>query len=377
MPIDYAQNEAMATIEEQIKEIQDEIDKTQKNKATQHHLGKLKAKISRLRDEAEKRRSSGGATGKSYAVKKSGNATVGFVGFPSVGKSTLLTKITEAKSEIGAYEFTTLDVIPGVMAYRGARIQVLDMPGMVKGAATGRGRGREILSVIRSLDLILLFLDVYNIHWEVLEKELYSSGVRLNGKPPDINLSKKDRGGIEIHPTLELTHMDEEMATDIVREYGYINADVVIRENVTEDRLIDFLSGNRVYIPALLVLNKIDMVDKSQVVKIKKKLRGWKVVPISADKEIGIDELKEEIYSALDFISVYMKPQGKPADMNEPMVVKSGSTVGMICEIIHRDFRRKFRYATVWGKSAKFPGQMVGLEHQLEDHDILTIVVKR
>ncbi len=367
----------MATIEEQIKEIQDEMDKTQKNKATQHHLGKLKAKISRLRDEAEKRRSSGGATGTSYAVKKSGNATVGFVGFPSVGKSTLLTKITEAKSEIAAYEFTTLDVIPGVMAYRGARIQVLDMPGMVKGAATGRGRGREILSVIRSLDLVLLFLDVHNIHWEVLEKELYASGVRLNGRPPDINLSKKDRGGIEIHHTLELTHMDEEMAVDIVREYGFINADVVIREDVTEDRLIDFLSGNRVYIPAILVLNKIDMIDKSQVVKIRKKLKSWKVIPISADKEIGIAELKEEIYNALDFISVYMKPQGKPADMKEPMVVKSGSTVGMICEIIHRDFRRKFRYATVWGDSAKFPGQMVGLEHVLSDGDILTIVVKR
>ena len=367
----------MPTIEEQIKEIQDEIDKTQKNKATEHHIGKLKAKISRLRDEAEKRRSSGGATGKSYAVKKSGNATIGFVGFPSVGKSTLLTKITEAKSEIAAYEFTTLDVIPGLMSYRGAKIQVLDMPGMVKGASTGRGRGREILSVIRSLDLIMLFLDVHNIHWEVLEKELYASGVRLNGRPPDINLSKKDRGGIEIHPTLELTHLDLELAVDIVREYGYINADVVIREDVTEDQLIDFLSENRVYIPALLVLNKIDMVEKSQVVKIRKKLRGWKVIPISADKEIGIEDLKEEIYNTLEFISVFMKPQGKPADMKDPMVVKAGSTVGMICEIIHRDFRRKFRYATVWGKSAKFPGQMVGLEHELADGDVLTIVVKR
>lgn len=367
----------MPTIEEQIKEIQDEIDKTQKNKATEHHIGKLKAKISRLRDEAEKRRSSGGATGKAYAVKKSGNATIGFVGFPSVGKSTLLTKITEAKSEIAAYEFTTLDVIPGVMKYRGARIQVLDMPGMVKGAATGKGRGREILSVIRSLDLIILFLDVFNPNWEGLEKELYAAGVRMNGRPPDINLSKKDRGGIEIHPTLELTKLDIELASDIVREYGYINADVVIREDVSEDQLIDFLSGNRVYIPALMVLNKIDMVERAQLARLRKKLKGWKVVPISADKEVGLDELKEEIYGALKFISVFMKPQGKDADMEEPMVVKEGSTVGMICDIIHRDFRRKFRYANVWGGSAKFPGQMVGLDHELADRDILTIVVRR
>ncbi|MDD4308445.1 MAG: GTP-binding protein [Thermoplasmata archaeon] len=367
----------MPTIEEQIKDIQDEIDKTQKNKATEHHIGKLKAKISRLRDEAEKRRSSGGATGKSYAVKKSGNATIGFVGFPSVGKSTLLTKITEAKSEIAAYEFTTLDVIPGLLDYRGAKIQVLDMPGMVKGAASGRGRGREILSVIRGLDLIILFLDVHNIHWEVLEKELHSAGVRLNGRPPDINLSKKDKGGIEFHPTLELTKIDLDIALDIVKEYSIINADIVIREDITEDQLIDFLSGNRVYIPALIVLNKIDTVDHSHLMKLKKKLRGWKVIPISADQEIGIEELKEEIYNALDFMSVYMKPQGRPADMKDPMVVKTGSTVGMICEIIHRDFRRKFRYATVWGKSAKFPGQMVSIDHELMDGDVLTIVVKR
>ncbi len=367
----------MATIEDQIKDIEEEIHDTPYNKATQHHLGKLKAKLARLKDEMEKRRAASGGGGRTYAVKKSGNATIGFVGFPSVGKSTLLNSITDAKSEVADYEFTTLDVIPGVLIYRGARIQVLDMPGMVRGASRGKGRGKEILSVVRSLDLILLFLDVYETNLNVLVEELRLSGVRLNERPPDINISKKERGGIEIHTTLELTKMNEELATDIVREYGLINADVVIREDITEDQLIDHMTGNRVYMPALVLVNKIDLVSKGYLTGLKKKLKGWNIIPLSADKGTGVEELKKEVYNTLDFMSVYMKPQGQPTDYEEPLVIKASSTVGMVCDILHRDFRRKFRYAIVWGKSAKFPGQMVGIEHELMDEDVLTVVVRR
>ena len=79
----------MATIKEQIEMIRAEIDKTQKNKATNAHIGKLKAKIAQLKLKEEKAaahsKASGG--GKGFEVKKSGDATVSLVGFPSVGKS--------------------------------------------------------------------------------------------------------------------------------------------------------------------------------------------------------------------------------------------------------------------------------------------------
>ena len=361
-------------IEEQIKEIEDEIKNTKYNKVTQHHIGKLKAKLARLKESSEKK---SGGKGRAFAIKKSGNATVGLIGFPSVGKSTLLNKITDAHSQIGEYDFTTIDIVPGVMKYKGAKIQILDMPGMIKDASKGRGRGREIISVARTVDLIVMLVDVFhNEQLNVLLKELNDAGIRLNSKPPDIVLRSKERGGISVNSTVKMTKIDEKMIKNILNEYSYINADIVIRENINEDRLIDFLSKNRAYIHGFVVLNKIDLADEKDVRKSSDKLKRWEIVPISADKNINLDLLKEKIFKKLNFIRVYMKHDGK-TDYDEPMVVKEGSNVGMICDNLRRDFRKKFRYAYVWGKSALYPGQMVGFNHVLMDEDVLTLVLLR
>ena len=148
-------------IEEKIKDIEEEIQKTPYNKATSHHIGKLKAKLSKLKEESLQR-SSGGHKGQGFHVKKTGDATVVLVGFPSVGKSTLLNEITNAESKVGAYQFTTLDIVPGVMEHKNAKIQIFDIPGIITGASSGKGRGKEILSVVRTADLILIVLDTLN-----------------------------------------------------------------------------------------------------------------------------------------------------------------------------------------------------------------------
>ena len=369
--------DGMPTLEEQIKAIEDEIQKTPYNKATQHHIGKLKAKVARLKDEQETRRLRSGGGGPRYAVRKSGNATVGLVGFPSVGKSTLINEITDATSEVAAYDFTTLDVIPGILEYRGAKIQILDMPGLIRGASRGRGRGREVLSVARACDLILLMIDVFETNVDILAEELRQGGIRLNETPADVVFTKTTRGGLTVNSTVPLTRLSEEMVADICREWGHLNGTVVVRDDVTEDRLIDVLAGNRAFMPARVIVNKIDLVGKDYLRELRQKLAGWPLLPISAMKGLGLDRLKEEIYDALRFMRIYLKPQGKEADMTDPLIVKEASTVGMVCDAIHRDWRRKFRYANVWGPSAVFPGQRIGLDHVLRDGDVLTVILRK
>jgi hypothetical protein len=294
-----------------------------------------------------------------------------------VGKSTLLNQLTDAESEVADYFFTTLKVVPGVMQYKEAKIQLLDLPGLVKGAAKGKGRGREVLSVVRSSDLVIILIDVFNSHVNLLIEELRRGGIRLNQSPPDVWIKKKDRGGITISSTVKLTLLDEETIAAIFREYGHVNADIVIREDITQDRLIDSIARNRIYVHGIIVLNKIDLVEKEVVTGIKKALKGFPLIPISARDGLGLDDLKKSIFEQLDFIRIYMKPQGKKADYDEPLVIKRESSVGDVCDFIHRTFRNRFRYANIWGKSAKFPGQTVGMRHILHDGDVLTIVVSR
>ena len=92
-------------------------------------------------------------------MRSSGDARTCLIGFPSVGKSTLLSKLTKTKSVAAAYEFTTLTVIPGKIEYNGASIQLLDTPGIIEDASKGVGRGRQVISVTRQSDLVIMMLD--------------------------------------------------------------------------------------------------------------------------------------------------------------------------------------------------------------------------
>jgi len=367
----------MATIEEQIKEIEEEIFNTQKNKATEHHIGKLKAKIAKLKAQQELHKIKGGGTGRRYYIKKSGDATVALVGFPSVGKSSLLNCFTDAQSAVAEYHFTTLEVIPGIMDYKGAKIQILDMPGIIKGAASGKGRGREVITAARAADLILLLGDVFNYRLDILERELYEAGIRMDKQPVDVHLTPETKGGILIRSTVPLTKMTEADIADIIRAYGIVNANVTIREDIDTDSLVDFLAGNRVYIPSIVAINKYDLQYKGLEEDIKKMLSREDIMKLSVVKDQGLDELKELIYQKLGFIRIYLKPKGGKADLDVPLVLLDGCTVKSVCEHLHRDFVNLFRYALVWGKSAKFPGQSVGLNHALIDGDVISIITKR
>lgn len=151
-----------------------------------------------------------------FDVARTGVASVGFIGFPSVGKSTLMSKLTGQHSEAAAYEFTTLTTVPGQVIYNGAKIQMLDLPGIIQGAKDGKGRGRQVIAVAKTCNLIFIVLDVNKplTDKHVIEQELEGFGIRVNKSPPNIVFRKKDKGGLNITGTVPLTHIDHDVCSD-------------------------------------------------------------------------------------------------------------------------------------------------------------------
>lgn len=357
---------------DRIRELEEEVEKTKYNKKTQRHIGLIKAKIAMLKEKQQQRMSSKGK-GEGFSVKRSGDGTVIMVGFPSVGKSTLLNALTKAKSQVGSYAFTTLTCIPGLLEYKDAKIQVLDVPGIIRGAAAGTGRGKEVLACAHSADLVLLVIDVFHPeHHPILLKEVYDTHLRLNKVKPVVKITKRDRGGIDFGATVKLTKINRKITEDILKEFKINNASIVIRDNIEVDELIDGIEGNKKYVPAITVLNKIDLATEEQINRAKKMVKPDLL--ISAETKDGIENLKEVIFKKLGFLRIYCKEQGKKADLDVPLILKEPATLKTMCEKLHREFVEKFTYARIWGAGVKFDGQVIRkLTHPLKDGDVVEI----
>lgn len=189
-----------------------------------------------------------------------------------------------------------LRCIPGSIQYKGCKIQLLDLPGIIEGAKDGKGRGRQVIGVARTCNLILIVLDAGKpmIHKRIIEQELDGFGIRLNQQPPNIILKRKEKGGVSITKACTLTKLDAKMIKDILKEYKVShgtkegdsersrhrsrmasiarvdvdlpclagsrvsqisNCDITFRDDANVDQLIDVIEGNRKYTPCLYVMN--------------------------------------------------------------------------------------------------------------------------
>nr|QEE16617.1 GTPase CgtA [Candidatus Prometheoarchaeum syntrophicum] len=266
-----------------------------------------------------------------------------------------------------------------------AKIQLIDLPGIILGAASGKGRGREILGAVRSADLILnliCFLPDGSIefsHLTTIRQELFNAGMRLNEKPPRIQITKTNRGGIGFTYNGH-QDMDREEVKGILNEMGFSNASVYFSEpHVTPDQLIDHIMGNRIYTKEFVVINKKDLAKKKiKDEEITNKIGHNHWVKISALNKENIDKLRHQIFQELELIRVYLKPPQKEVDMSEPIILHKGDNIKKLCLKLHKRFLINYRYALVWGKSAKHPGQkFIQTDHNLEDGDIVSIYLKR
>lgn len=350
----------MSDFQKQIEDIEKEIRETPYHKGTEHHIGILRARLSRLKDKIldSETRSKGSGGGIGYAVKHQGDATIVLVGPPSVGKSTLLNRLTNAQSKVAPYAFTTVSVIPGMMVYKNARIQILDVPGLIEGAEVGKGRGKEVLSVVRGCDLLVVITEVGKEQAiDRIKNALEKNSIQINKKKPNIKIEKKLQGGISVFSNIRQT-VSKETIKEIIMEMGIKNAIVSIKEKITLDELLDSLSRNRVYIPSISVINKADLSVSSH---------KNDYLYISAENDMNLNKLREDIWKTLDLSTIYLVHGDDEPNFNNPLIVKNNTKLSDILEQLGSSFSENKTYARIWGEGAKFPGQEVSLSSTTAD----------
>ncbi len=345
------------TREEKIIALQKMISFCPKHKGTENLLRSLRERLAKLKKEEERKKGR-----KEEGISKEGSAQVVILGFTNVGKSLLLKKLTNANPKISEYPFTTTKPLPGMIDIDGAKIQVVDTPALLRLEEDSNERNRPTLGIARNADLLLI---VSKNRDEMIQvKELISRyGFRLNKKKPRI-VVRKYLNGINVIGK-ELIEGNENIV-ELLRNFGYMNIEIVVKEKCNIEDLLLSINPSVKFVNALFIINEKDKLYEEN---------GEEIFMDISIKE-NIEKLKSKIWNSLGLIRVYTKEPGQPPKMDIPVVIRSGETLRSVAEQLHKDFIKKFRFARVWGKSAKFDGQKVGLDHVLSDKDIVEIHLK-
>lgn len=349
-----------STTQEKIVAMEEVLRTAPSHKSSENLRAELKQRLAKLRSQLEKSRQVGKGKGTQITVKREGAAQVILASITNAGKSSLLAALTNAKPTIAAYEYTTKKPEFGIMGYEGVNIQLVEMPAIFYSYAY-KGDGPAYFSIMRNADLIIFLVDTTQNEREqlrVLHSEFEKAQIRLNAEQPKVTIKREGQGGIELIGK-NFFQFDPKDAIKMLTAYGYHNGVVTAHGQVTIEDLADALNESLVYLPLLVVKTKADVTGEG----------------VSAKTGRGLQQLKEKIFKALRLIRVCSKSPGKEKDW-PPIALKEGSTVKMLAAVIHKDFLKRFKFARVWGKSAKHNGQKVGMEHKLKDNDVVEFHLK-
>jgi hypothetical protein len=306
------------TPQEKIEALEEMFALMPKHKGTDRLRAELRTKIAKFHEEAEKRPFVTKKGSQLYYVRKEGAGQVALVGPPNVGKSQLVSALTQAAPQVADYPFTTQLPIPGMMEYENVQIQLVDLP-----AITAPEVSSWLPNVVKNADLLLIVVD---------------------------------------------------LAQDPLRQMEATVEWLAKHRIVASNELKEPPAGMTHAKRALVVANKTDSAASRQRLDSLVSHCGerFTVFPVSAAHGDGLEHLRVAVYEGLDIIRVYTKPPGGRADLTEPSVVRRGSTVGDVAETVHKDFARNLKYAQVWG-SGKFDGQRVKRDYILQDGDIIEL----
>ncbi|NHJ01048.1 MAG: GTP-binding protein [Candidatus Heimdallarchaeota archaeon] len=371
------------TIEEQIMHLERFLGVVVKHKGVENHLRMAKGKLKKLKAQRAKLKLQQAKTrsGERWLVPKGEDAQIVIIGTVNSGRSSILNALSKSEAaKIGTYPFTTVRPEVGSITAAGARLQLVELPAIVDGSAQGEMSGKLVLAGIRNGDCVVIVLDLSKDPVDQLKlilKELKTGKIRLNTKKPNVTIEKVGSGSIQVFNSHFFQGEGKEAIIDILRAKGYTNVIVRFYDSTSVDQFLDALDSTITYLPAIIVASKGDSEgSKMNYEELKKFLEDsnlqMQVLPTSAARKEGIDGLEEVIFSQLGKIRIYTRnANGEVAE--RPILLDQGAIVEEAIEILSKKMLKFFRFARIWGKSAKFDGEKVGLERELLDGDVIQV----
>lgn len=372
-------------LDKKIKCLEEFLSLVPKHKATEKIVALNKTRLAKLKreQEAKKERAKAGKKTSPFSIKREGIQIILVSDYhtPGVGKTSILNLLTgAAKNKIG--KFTSVPEI-GVYKEQKIKFQIVDMPSIMVGASTGVGNGKEILSQIRSCDLIVICVDLSrNIDDQIflIEKELNGSNIRLNKSPPPILVEKTESNKIQVfYLTEEAKNIAElpeltEKIKEIVYASGIRNGIVKLYGRVTLDQIVDALNPSVVYKKVLIIANKGDLPYTQESFEDLKERYSDKyplILGCSAKKAEISHEIGKIVLDFLNKIKVFTCHKGVIAE--KPLILDSDASVRDVAIKIHRGFYEKFDHAIVIREGARQYRKKVGLDFEIQDNDIVEL----
>jgi hypothetical protein len=371
------------TPQEKIVKLQEFLSLIPKHKGTEKLCAQVKTKIATLRKEVEeKRRRRAGRGGPKFFLEKEGAAQIVLLGPTKVGRSSLLTSITNAKVEVSDYPFTTREPVPGMFQFEDLQFQVVEAPAMVKGASEGGAWGLQTLGLARNSDGLILMVDLSNDAREQLTTiigELERARILIQKPRARVEIERKHMdAGLRIIVVGRLVGCNLRDVENLLKGYRIFDATVKIYGKATLDDVEDSIFESTVYRPAIVIANKTDAPEAHERLQELRRFvsNQLTIVPISCQTKTGLERLGSEIFKALGIIRVYTKEPNDPEPSKNPFILKKGSSIGDLARQIHSDFIERFAYARVWANRLPFSPQKVGSSFVLDDKDTVELHAK-
>ncbi len=376
----WAEVVACRSIPEKIRLMREFLSLVPKHKGTSRLVANVKRRIAELERELERSKARRRGGGFGFAIAKEGAGQIVILGPPNVGKSALLASVTNAKPEISPLPFTTRKPTPGMFQYEDIQFQLVEAPAIVEGAAEGRMGGTQTLSLARNADGLILMVDLSDNpvkQFAVLSSELEKAGVLIEKPEGEVEVIRRGYGiGIQIVGGGTLVDCTYEDVRRLLKSFRITSALIRISGKVSLSDIEDSLFSNNIYKPTIIIANKADSPNtEANTRMLKEALEGRSLTLLVASclKNRGLRDLGRSIFQMLEVIRVYTKEPLSKKPSGKPLVVKKGTSVIEIAKRLHSEMYRSFKYARIWGPSAKYPGEKVGSSHILMDGDIVEI----